>query len=236
MALIKSTILAQISGSINGTTFAHNRGGAYARNRSLPINPGTDRQDQVRTSLASLANAWRDTLTEPERALWRAYGGATQVVNRVGDTVTLTGIAAFQRVNMFRLSSLGMAMVSTPPASGLNPNPPPSFVGAVLSQAMGQHPDLTLNLANAPATGYGLLIYYSGPISPGKAWYRGPWLTHTTAAITSNNPLVPLNALPDDDTYEGMKVGARVTCYDTTSSLPIWTVFLDPMTLPEPAP
>lgn len=235
MALIKSTILAQISGSINGTTFSRNGGGAYARNRSIPTNPGTDRQDNVRTALASLAQAWRDTLDDAERALWINYGANLQVQNRLGDTIKLSGIAAFQRVNLFRLSTLGSSMVTSPPASGLNPNPAPTFVSATISHAIASEPVLDITLANAPATGYSFAAYYSGPISPGLKYYRGPYVAHTTQGITSNAVSINLTALGTAGDSAGMKCAAKLTCYDTGSSLPVWTINLDPIILPTPA-
>lgn len=236
MALIKSTILAAISGSINGTTFSRNGGGAYARNRSIPTNPGTDRQDNVRTSLASLAQAWRDTLTDTQRALWINYGASQSVTNRLGDTIKLSGIAAFQRVNLFRLSTLATSMLTEPPASGLNPNPAPTFVGATVTQVSASPPELNVDLANAPATGYSFAYYYSGPISPGIKFYRGPYLAHSTNAITGNTEVLGLTALGDTGASAGMKVAAKLTCYDTASTLPVWTVYIDPITLPTVTP
>lgn len=233
MALIKSTILAQISGSINGTTFSRNAGGAYARNRSLPTNPGTDRQDNVRTSLASLAQAWRDTLDDGQRALWRNYGQNLSVTNRLGDTIKLSGIAAYQRVNLFRMSTLGLTSIEEPPATGLNPSPAPSYLSTSLENvAPGGDLRATVATANAPATGYSFAFYYSGPISPGIGYYRGPYLAHDTAAITSNNTILNLTAVGNATALAGMKIALKLTCYDTTSSLPVWTVFVDPQPIP----
>lgn len=232
MALIKSTILAQISGSINGTTFAHNRGGAYARNRSLPSNPGTDRQDQVRTAMSSISTAWRDTLSDGERALWRNYGQNLSVINRLGDTISLSGIAAFNRVNLFRMSTLSEPMLTTPPPAGLNPDPAPTYGSIDITFPTGGPIIMDVNLVDAPASGYGLAVYYSGALSPGLSFYRGPYIDHLTEDITTNLTSINLTALGITSDLPGKKVAARITCYELTTGLPIWTVFVDPATIP----
>lgn len=229
MALIKSTVLAQISGSINGMTFSHNRGGAYARNRSIPSNPGTDRQDEVRTALSSLAKAWADALTESQRNLWRVYGAGTTVTNRLGDQITLSGIAAFQRINLFRMSSLDLAPILDPPALHPVREPAPSFQGVT---SAGQTPEdpVTATIGVPGATeNYGISVYYSGPLSPGIRYFRGPYLGRVfqtlTEADTTNVILTDL-IMPAGD----LNYALKITCYGVLDSLPIWTVYTDAIT------
>lgn len=228
MALIKSTVLAQISGSINGITFSHNAGGAYARNRSIPSNPGTDRQDEVRTSLASLSKAWAESLTDEERNLWRVYGAGTTVINRLGDQITLSGIAAFQRINLFRMSSLDQVPITTPPALHPTRDPAPSFQGAT---SEGQTPTApvmaTLSLPGG-TTDYGVSVYYSGPLSPGIRYYRGPYLGKASTVLTAGNTTTV--TLTDLIQPAGkVRYAMKITCYGVTDSLPIWTVYTDPV-------
>lgn len=233
MALIKSTILAQISGSINGVTFSHNKGGAYARNRSLPANPGTDRQDQVRTAMASLSIAWRDTLSELQRDLWNSYGQSVTVLNRIGDSISLSGIAAFQRVNLFRMSTLDIAPILTPPPAGTLPDPPPTFDSTAISFPAPDAPILDVNLVGAPSSGYALAYYYSGVLSPGINYYRGPYLAHGTEAIAANLVSISMDALGTDTSLAGSKIAAKLTCYQASTSLPIWTINTDPTLIPD---
>lgn len=230
MALIKSTILAQISGSINGVTFAHNRGGAYARNRSLPSNPGTDRQDQVRTAMASLSKAWGESLTEMQRAAWRIFGSQQQVQNRLGDTITLSGIAAFNRVNLFRMSTLGAAMTEDPPEMTGGEDPAPTFLSVTNNNETAPAPlSMNVNL-NSSATGYSLAVYYAGPIKPGVRYYRGPYIAHTTEVVSSATQAVDLDALAYTPEVP-QAVAAKITLYRTASGLPIWTVNTEPIDL-----
>lgn len=229
MALIKSTLLAQISGSIAGATFAHNRGGAYARSRALVSNPQTARQSEVRTSMASLATMWRDSLTQAQRDDWIAYGGTVSVVNRVGDTISLSGIAAFTRVNMFRVASLDLAPTLTVPASSALPASTvvPAFTSINLeTDGVAGGAILTVNLNATASTNFGLVIYYSAPLSPGVRYFRGPYAgrqvvpTPTGASPSTNLLAVTIPV--------GQYRAFRISLYDVNSKLPIWTVNTDP--------
>lgn len=231
MALIKSTLLAQISGSLNGATFSHNKGGAYVRNRSLPANPGTDRQDQVRTAMTSLSKMWSQSLTDDQRELWRAFGGQVTVLNRIGDPISLSGIAAFTRVNMFRMASLGSAPVLLPPAGGTGSEDPiPAWESSTI---LNDGVDITLETqATSDATGYGLFVYLSPPLSPGVKFYRGPWAARTTATTPAS--AVISTKLPASYT-PGMYVASKQILFEISTSLKVWEVFTDPAVVP-PSP
>lgn len=233
MALFKSNILAQVSGSMNGITFSHNSGGSYIRNRSIPTNPGTDRQDQVRTSLASIAATWASVLTNDQRAAWRAFGQAVTVTNRLGDAIKLSGIAAFQRVNLFRLSTLGLAMELDPPAAN-RPAPPPAFESASILNDPVEGMSIELVNTIAGTTNYSIAYYVSGALSNGILFYRGPYLTRGTLPATTANVSIPTGL--DPNVYDGTgRVAAKITLYETASGLPIWTVYLDAMEIPPAA-
>lgn len=229
MALIKSNILSAVSGSMNGITFARNAGGAYIRNRSVPVNPGTDRQDAVRTALTSIASTWKYNLTQAQREAWRNFGANTQVQNRIGETITLSGIAAFQRVNLFRVSTLGQAIVMDAPAVN-RPAPPPSFVSATVTNDAGTVEIVVTNNA-AGTTNYSIAYYVSGPLSEGIRFYRGPYITLGTIAATAATVDIPTAI--DGTIYEdAAQVAAKITLYETATGLPIWTVYLDAMQIP----
>lgn len=228
MALFKSNILAQVSGSMNGIVFSRNAGGAYMRNRSIPTNPGTDRQDQVRTALTSLATAWPNTLTETQRILWNAYGAGLSVKNKLGDTIKLSGIAAFQRVNLFRMSTLGEAPLLDPPAAGLNPDAPPAFL---IFETGSQTPstDVTALLTlDSATTGYSVAVYYSGNISRGINYFRGPYIGHFTTAVTTNEVVLTFPLLQMPATGDGPYFATKITLYETSTGLPVWTINTDP--------
>jgi len=91
MALMKSQLATQLSGSIGGTTFGHNKGGMYMRARSIPTQPNSGNQLEVRAAFTELVNAWKSSLTATQRAAWNLYAQNVSVVNRLGDSVNNSG-------------------------------------------------------------------------------------------------------------------------------------------------
>ena len=99
MALVVLPEGQQRSGSIGGTVWSRNRFGAYIRNRSVPVNPNTDRQVAVRNIVRALTIAWQNTLTSAQRAAWNVYASNVVWLNRLGQSVNLTGLNHFIRSN-----------------------------------------------------------------------------------------------------------------------------------------
>ncbi len=114
MALIVHPEGTQVSGSIGGTTFSHNRFGSYKRNRSIPVNTNTARQVAVRNAVRSLAIAWGLTLTQLQRDAWEVYAGEINWTNRLGQAVNLTGLNHYVRCNTPRVQ-LAIARIDTAP-------------------------------------------------------------------------------------------------------------------------
>jgi hypothetical protein len=225
--LIKSTILAQMSGSLNGSVFSHNRGGQYARNRSIPANPATTRQGEVRTSITVLSLQWGQVLSQSQRDAWTNYAAANPVTNRLGDQTTLSGIAQYTKTNQFRVGTLGLAPLNDPPAAVAPPSGQiPSFLSATASNNAGAgNASIQVNVS-AVTTGYSLALYSSGPLSPGKGFWKGPYVELQTIAgsiaaeFLSTATLAPA---PDD------KIAAKATLYITSQGVPLWTVYIQPM-------
>lgn len=100
MALIKlGGGVADIRGSIGGTVFSKNRYGSYARNRTIPVDPGSTAQTKIRAVMGQVRDAWFNTLTTAQRAAWATYAANVQVQNRLGESITLTGWNMFSRTN-----------------------------------------------------------------------------------------------------------------------------------------
>ena len=100
MALIKlGGGVADIRGSIGGTVFSRNRYGAYSRNRTIPVDPGTTKQTKIRAVFGQVRNAWFSTLTAAQRLAWDVYASNVNMVNRIGETMNLTGWNMFARTN-----------------------------------------------------------------------------------------------------------------------------------------
>lgn len=94
-----SPILSQATGSVGASTYSRNRGGAYIRNRSRPVQPLTVPQQNVRLAVKTTANAFATQLTPSQIAGWNAYAAANPVPNGVGGTMILSAIAMFNKVN-----------------------------------------------------------------------------------------------------------------------------------------
>lgn len=86
-----------IRGSIGGTVFSKNRYGAYARARTIPIDPSTAPQQKIRSVMGSVRHAWASVLTQVQRDAWAVYAANVDMVNRIGQTINLTGWNQFSR-------------------------------------------------------------------------------------------------------------------------------------------
>ncbi len=62
--------VAAIRGAVGGNVYSANRSGPYIRNRAMPIDPGSARQQAVRFAMASLVTRWVEVLTPAQRASW----------------------------------------------------------------------------------------------------------------------------------------------------------------------
>lgn len=102
MALVVLPEGQQRSGSIGGTVWSHNRSGVYIRNRSIPVNPNTDRQVAVRNAVRTLSIRWELGLTQVERNAWDVYAANVTFLNRLGQTINLTGLNHYVRSNTLR--------------------------------------------------------------------------------------------------------------------------------------
>ena len=109
-------ILTTMSGSLGGITAARNKGGQYLRARVVPVDPGSPAQTTLRTIFASLNVAWQTVLTQVQRDAWITYAANVTVVNRIGETVNLTGQNMYVRSNTPRVQA-GFARVDAGPTS-----------------------------------------------------------------------------------------------------------------------
>lgn len=108
--------VAQMSGSEAGRTYARNRGGAYIRNRTTPLNPSTPSQQSVRATLSQLSKDWSNLLTEEERDGWAAFAEVNPINDVFGESINLTGSQMYVRLNA-RLDEAGQTLLSVAPAN-----------------------------------------------------------------------------------------------------------------------
>lgn len=161
--LIRTGLGGQLSGSTGGVTASRNRYGQYLRNRTVPVNPNTPRQQAVRSAFASGAILWQG-LSNTQREQWRAYAATTPTLNKLGETVYLTGNAAFLAAyQWFAASGNDASWVETAPVTP-----------GMSSWGSGLDTELQLSVA----TGFGALDGSAG-------------LTATMMAVSIGPPLSP---------------------------------------------
>jgi len=104
------------SGKIGGTVYARNKGGSYSRNWVVPTNPQTSRQNNQRNLLALKAAAWR-TLDNSERDAWASWAGDNPILDRVGNSIILSGAQAYNKININRTNAGDSETQSTTPST-----------------------------------------------------------------------------------------------------------------------
>jgi hypothetical protein len=195
----KSTIFAQTSGSLAGTTFSHNRGGLYTRSRSIPVNPNTTFQQAVRTTFGLLSNIWLNILTLAQRDAWDNYASLVLIPDSLGEPRNVGGIGMFQRTNTPRLQA-GLARIDDAPSVfNLGDYTAPTIVSITAPTAISLA--FTAADAWANATGAAMVVLASRGQNASRNFFKGPYrfagsiLGDTTtpptspAAITSPFPL-----------------------------------------------
>lgn len=122
MALVKyGGGILEMRGSIGGQVHSKNRYGNYIRQRTIPVNPNSSRQQAVRNIMGFLVNYWSQQLTPVQRAAWGVYAANVNFLNKLGETITLTGFNHFIRSNMasqnngFSIQDAGPVVLILPP-------------------------------------------------------------------------------------------------------------------------
>ncbi len=105
--------MADGRGSVGGLTASRNRSGAYFRARVKPTQVPSDPRSRARADLASQASAWQ-ALTTAQRGAWNDVATVWTTVNKIGETIKLSGFNWFCRANAL-LSLTGQAQVIVPP-------------------------------------------------------------------------------------------------------------------------
>ncbi len=173
------------SGSVAATTHSRNRYGQYTRNRSIPVNPNTTYQSQMRARLGDNSQAWR-ALTDAQRAGWASLGASITRTDALGQTYTLTGQQAYCMVNNNNLDA-GNAVVSAAPALVS----PTGLLTATVTTTGG-----TLSLAYTAtplAAGNRLFVFASPQRSAGRT-FEGDYRLIFVSAAAAVSPANILSA------------------------------------------
>lgn len=167
-------VIAVASGSVGGSTFSHNRFGAYVRTRTTPVNPNSELQVVARARLTLLAEEWLIGLSGVQRGAWETYAAAIAWQNKVGETKRLTGFNHFIRSNSARLIC-GEAILAVAPTELALPGQDPTF-SIAFTAATQQFTETFDDTLDWCTENEGHLILDLGqPQSITRNFFGGPW-------------------------------------------------------------
>jgi len=166
----RSTLFAELRGSMAGTTASRNKGGNYLRARATPTNPNSEAQQRSRQAFADAVQAW-DALTNDQRSAWAGYAAETPVIDKLGQEIHHSGRAWYIAQHAFFVNCLQTPVSNAPLVPGLNALGEPDSV--VLSAADG----LSANFSDASYSGGGTFtLAQIGPaIAAGVTAFKGPY-------------------------------------------------------------
>jgi len=168
-------------GSINGTTYSKNASGAYIRAKVSPVQPQTSFQLQVRANFSFLAKRWSTTLTDAQREAWNAFAVTHPIVDVFGDTMQLSGINTYLRLNQI-LKQVGSVAIDVPPAD-LN-------VTSLLTVTATIVAATSYDVAFTPtplAVNERSYVWSSGPVPNGKEFTKNLY-RQITSGVTNASP------------------------------------------------
>lgn len=196
--LYRGSFVNDARGSLGGITASRNRGGSYLRRRVKPTQVPSDPRSRARADLGSQASAWSG-LTPEQRAAWDDRATTWTGVNKIGETIKLSGFNWFTRTNAQRALS-GQAQVTDPfddiPTTELHP---PS-AGALDASSQSLAFDVDSADAWAGDDNGRLLVFITRGQNPGRispsggftfvAAFDGNTAVPTTGISTSSLPVV----------------------------------------------
>ena len=219
--LIKSTLIAQASGSIAGATFSRNRGGAYVRSRVRGVNPNSPAQSRVRTTFSQWASAYA-ALTLSQKRTWEVYAENAVFLNALGDPIIPPAISIYVGANSL-LEAVALPAVSVAPLTTTRP----SLVVDEMSLLTWDVSDSEFTLTDvsaANATGGRLFVATSSAQTAGqrsfKVGYRRAVTQIDVSAIVNS-----FGAEPGAYEYvagQNFRVRARVVRPDGAYSEPVF--------------
>lgn len=192
----------QISGSVGADVFSHNRFGPYIRRRSIPTNPQTDAQTQIRSLTATNSSAWA-SLTDAQKESWRVYAANNPVTNTLGLKQVLDGHQAYVQLNNVLLRT-GYAAIALPPV-GMAPD---GFATFSLACSLGA-PDFQITFTATPLGANDIMVVDAAVVnSAGIRNVNSQFKRIQQSAAAQASPLGIHTALV---TYFGtMQIGQKV--------------------------
>ena len=210
MALIKyGGGIIQMSGSIAGNTYARNRYGNYARARTKPTNPNIAKQVLVRSVMQNLTTRWAQTLSSAQRAAWNLYGTNVAMLNKLGETIKLSGFNHYIRSNHW-FDRMSRTLVDDGPTTFELPATDPSM-SISISEAT-QLVTMTFDDSQAWCSEDDamLVILQSQPQNPQRNFFNGPWTGRSAKVGAAGVPVVsPLDYASITVATEGQRIWVK---------------------------
>jgi hypothetical protein len=154
--------ILDVRGSIGGQVHSRNTYGNYIRRKVAPVQPRTARQLEVRQLFAELSRRFSTILSDEQQEAWRQAAANTQVKDAFGDSIALTGINLYTRLNSLRL------LMEQPPLD----EPPPIQAVPSLTNFWALYDvdqkivDVRFNPDPVPSDHY-LFVWATEPLNPG---------------------------------------------------------------------
>ena len=220
MALVKLGGLAQdVRGTLNGSVFSRNRGGAYIRSKVSPVQPVSPAADRVREVFKACSERWSAELDDTQRSAWNAFASVHPFVNVFGDSIILSGIAMFNAVNQ-RVRLGGGDWIDDPPLTFIVEDL--GTITATITGTGGDPSVAEVETSRVPSYPEGLYIFVAPPTGSSRRPARSDFRlinTEDTGVFTSGESLVAaLKArFPDMGWSAGAKCAVYVAALNLTT-------------------
>lgn len=172
-------LVGTMSGSMGGATASRNRGGQYLRQRVVPTNPATTRQNAQRSYLSGANTAWA-MLTAAQRTAWATYAANVPTTDTLGNTIYLTGQQMYIRTYTLWMYYILVGNPSTAPTTfnrGPNPVSITSDTDTIPNtlEIISGDLDNTVTLSETDDDGGVLQVFIGRPVAPTINYFAGPY-------------------------------------------------------------
>lgn len=172
--LFRPLLGTDLSGSVGGITASHNRGGAYFRNRAIPVNPNTVQQQLVRGILATLTSRWNDNLTAIQRAAWDLYAVNVPLTGPLGESRNVGGLPMYIRSNVPRIQVALPRVDDAPIIFNLGDFTTPTF-DTLVAGVDTYNVNFTIGDAWVSEDDAAMLLFSSRPQNATINFFNGPY-------------------------------------------------------------
>lgn len=184
-------VVQDARGKQNGLVYSRNASGAYVRAKVSPVQPNTPAQLRVRAQFGANSKMWSGTLTQAQRNAWTSFAAANPITDVFGNSVTLNGLATFNRLNQI-LTNIGAAAELQPP---VDLSVPTLAVGTGLT-ASHTAPVITITTASqSVVAGAEYYIFATSNQAPGVNPNQNQYRFIGTVASGSSTTLITITAL-----------------------------------------